>query len=317
MTERWPKLDYEADRPVIESLHAYLQVVGKLPTRALPWCNHSWHLALRVVPRGFRSYPVLTASGEAEVLFDCLGSKVTVETSSGFVDGFDVTGQSVAHFFGQLSSLLDRADVGTSVAGSPNEVETAVPFRDDTSDRIWDPAVLARIHRALSDANRVFERFRTGFVGKSSPSHLFWGSLDLAVTRFSGREAPLHPGGFPNLPDAVTREAYSHEVASAGFWLGGGGVDQAAFYAYGYPTPDGLAEREVEPAGSYWQGELGEFVLPYEQVRTSTDPEQELMAFLESTYAAVADCGDWPRTSLEVPLGAFGKPYDVEARRKG
>lgn len=317
MTERWPKLDYEADRPVIESLHAYLQVVGKLPTRALPWCNHSWHLALRVVPRGFRSYPVLTASGEAEVLFDCLASKVTVETSSGFVDGFDVTGKSVAHFFGQISSLLDEADVGTSVAGSPNEVETAVPFRDDTGDRKWDPAVLARIHRAFSDANRVFERFRTGFVGKSSPSHLFWGSLDLAVRRFSGREAPLHPGGFPNLPDAVTREAYSHEVASAGFWLGGGGVDQAAFYAYGYPTPDGLAESEVEPAGSYWQGELGEFVLPYEQVRTSTDPEQELMTFLESTYAAVADCGDWPRTSLEVPLGAFGEPYDVKTCRKG
>jgi hypothetical protein len=129
MTERWPKLDYEADRPVIESLHAYLQVMGKLPTRALPWCNHSWHLALRVVPRGFRSYPVFTASGEAEVLFDCLSSKVMVETSGGLVDGFDVTGQSVAHFFGQLSSLLDRADVGTSVAGRPNEVETAIPHR--------------------------------------------------------------------------------------------------------------------------------------------------------------------------------------------
>ncbi|MBL4858842.1 MAG: hypothetical protein JKY36_06575 [Erythrobacter sp.] len=317
MTERWPKLDYEADRPVIESLHAYLQVMGKLPTRALPWCNHSWHLALRVVPRGFRSYPVFTASGEAEVLFDCLSSKVMVETSGGLVDGFDVTGQSVAHFFGQLSSLLDRADVGTSVAGRPNEVETAIPFSEDTTERIWDPAVLARIHRAFSDANRVFERFRTGFVGKSSPSHFFWGSLDLAVTRFSGREAPLHPGGFPNLPDAVTREAYSHEVASAGFWLGGGGVDQAAFYAYGYPTPDGLADITVEPAGSYWQGELGEFILPYEQVRTSIDPEQGLMAFLESTYAAVADLGDWSRKALKVPLGAFGKPYDVEACRKG
>ena len=225
MTERWPKLDFEADRPVIESLHAYLQVVGKLPTRALPWCNHSWHLALRVVPRGFRSYPVFFPRGEAEVLFDCLGSTVAVETSTGFSDGFEVAGQTVARFHEQLAELLRRAGIQTDISGAPNEVEEAVPFARDKREREWDISVLARIHRAFSDANRVFETFRTGFVGKSSPSHLFWGSFDLAVTRFSGREAPLHPGGFPNLPDRVTREAYSHEVASAGFWLGGGGVD--------------------------------------------------------------------------------------------
>lgn len=229
MTERWPKLDFEADRPVIESLHAYLQVVGKLPTRALPWCNHSWHLALRVVPRGFRSYPVFFPRGEAEVLFDCLDSTVAVETSTGFADGFEVAGQTVARFHEQLAELLKRAGIQTDISGAPNEVEEAVPFAQDMGEREWDISVLGRIHRAFSDANRVFETFRTGFVGKSSPSHLFWGSFDLAVTRFSGREAPLHPGGFPNLPDRVTREAYSHEVASAGFWLGGGGVDEAAF----------------------------------------------------------------------------------------
>lgn len=317
MTQRWPALDFAADRPVIESLHAYLQVVGKLPTRALPWCNHSWHLALRVVPRGFRSYPVEMPGGELEVIFDCLSSAVALETSTGFADGFEVTGQTVQRFHEQLSELLRLAGADTSISGAPNEVEDAVPFAEDTRQRTWDEATLARIHRAFSDANRVFERFRSGFVGKSSPSHLFWGSFDLAVTRFSGREAPLHPGGFPNLPDRVTREAYSHEVASAGFWLGGGGVDEAAFYAYGYPTPDGFSEAEVKPGEAYWLADLGEFVLPYEAVRNSDDPEAALMAFLESTYAAVADKGDWQRETLEIPRGAFGEPYDVEALRKG
>ncbi|MBX7491857.1 hypothetical protein K3163_01390 [Qipengyuania sp. 1NDW9] len=317
MTQRWPALDFAADQPVIESLHAYLQVVGKLPTRALPWCNHSWHLALRVVPRGFRSYPVEMPGGEVEVTFDCLSSAVAVETSTGFADGFEVTGQTVQRFHEQLAELLRLAGADTSISGAPNEVEDAIPFAQDTRGRAWDEATLARIHRAFSDANRVFERFRSGFVGKSSPSHLFWGSFDLAVTRFSGREAPLHPGGFPNLPDHVTREAYSHEVASAGFWLGGGGVDEAAFYAYGYPTPEGFSEAEVKPEEAYWLADLGEFVLPYEAVRNSDDPEAALMAFLESTYAAVADGGGWPREKLEIPRGAFGKPYDVEALRRG
>ncbi|MBX7528081.1 DUF5996 family protein [Qipengyuania vesicularis] len=317
MTERWPKLDYEADRPVIESLHAYVQVLGKLPTRALPWCNHSWHLALRVVPRGFRTYPVEMPGGEAEVIFDCLSSAVAIETSTGFADGFEVTGQTVARFHKQLSELLSHAGVTTSIAGAPNEVEEAIPFREDTAERAWDEAALTRIHRAFSDANRVFERFRSGFVGKSSPSHLFWGSFDLAVTRFSGREAPLHPGGFPNLPDRVTREAYSHEVASAGFWLGGGGVDEAAFYAYGYPTPEGFGEAEVAPDAAYWLDSLGEFILPYAAVREAEDPEGALMQFLESTYAAVADRGGWDREALEIPRGAYGEPYDVEAQRTG
>ena len=317
MTQRWPELDYSADRPVIESLHAYLQVVGKLPTRALPWCNHSWHLALRVVPRGFRSYPVEMPEGEAEIIFDCLSSAVAVETSTGFADGFEVTGQSVARFHEQLSDVLRLAGVTADISGAPNEVEHAVPFHQDTAERAWDEATAARLHRAFCDANRVFERFRSGFVGKSSPSHLFWGSFDLAVTRFSGREAPLHPGGFPNLPDEVTREAYSHEVASAGFWLGGSGVDEAAFYAYGYPTPSGLADAEVGPEAAFWLDSLGEFVLPYAAVRASDDPEGVLMQFLETSYAAVADRGGWDRGALEIPRGAFGKPYDVAAQRSG
>ena len=317
MTQRWPKLDYEADRPVIETLHAYLQVMGKLPTRALPWCNHSWHLALRVTPRGFRTYPVLTERGEAEVTFDCIDSLLVLDTSDGFTDAFGLTGQSVAEFHEQFTALLKSGQVWTDVSGAPNEVEVATPFAEDTKERSWNAPTVRRIHRAFSDVNRTFELFRSGFVGKSSPSHLFWGSFDLAVTRFSGREAPLHPGGFPNLPDRVTREAYSHEVASAGFWLGGGGVDEAAFYAYGYPTPEGLGDCAIKPDAAYWHDELGEFVLPYEAVRSCEDPEQMLKAFLETSYAAVADLAGWDRASLELPGVYIGKPYDVEAHREG
>ena len=315
MTARWPELDYLAERSVIESCHAYLQVVGKLPTRALPWRNHSWHLALRVVPRGFRTYPLEMAGGEAELIFDCLSSAVAIETSEGFADGFEISGQTVARFHAELTQLLLAAGVDIDISGSPNEVEDAVPFVVDTRERDWDEAVLARIHRAFSDANRVFERFRTGFVGKSSPSHLFWGSFDLAVTRFSGRGAPLHPGGFPNLPDAVTREAYSHEVASAGLWLGGGGVDEAAFYAYGYPSPDGLRDIEVTAEGAYWHEDLGEWMLPYAAVRSAIDPDTALIEFLQATYDGIARLQSWDRDALDIPFGRYGKPYDVDALR--
>ncbi len=315
MIERWPKLDYGRDREIIESLHSYLQVVGKLPLRTLPWHNHSWHVALRVVPRGFRTYPLQMQGGEAELLFDCLSSAILLQTSQGFADGFDIEGQTVARFHEQLRELLVAAGLPVDTSGAPNEVEEAVPFIDDNRERAWDRATLLRIFRAFCDANRVFEHFRSGFVGKSSPSHLFWGSLDLAITRFSGREAPLHPGGFPNLSDRVTREAYSHEVASAGFWLGGSGVSEAAFYAYGYPTPDGLGGRDVAPDAANWQNELGEFVLPFADVSNSADPDKALLSFLETTYAAVAEAAGWDRDALEIPRSTFGEPYDVKALR--
>ena len=315
MVQRWPRLDYAADRAVVEALHAYLQVVGKLPTRALPWCNHGWHLALRVVPRGFRTYPVETAGGEAEVLVDCLSGQVEVTNSAGFAGAIGLSGQTVAAFHDELSRLLSEAGVVTSIAGTPNEIADAIPFAEDTRPQVWNLDTVRRCQRAFADAARVFERFRTGFVGKCSPVHLFWGSFDLAVTRFSGRAAPLHPGGIPNLPDRVTREAYSHEVASAGFWLGGGGVDEAAFYAYGYPTPQGLAGRAIEPRAAAWHAPLGEFVLPYAAVQSADDPEAVLHQFLESSYRAVADAADWPRDVLEIPRGRYGQPYDLEAFR--
>jgi hypothetical protein len=316
MVSCWPQLDYEADRQVIETLHAYLQVVGKLPIRALPWLNHGWHVALRVVPRGFRTYPIPFEAGEAEVLVDCLAGNVEIATSTGEEAAVSLAGRTVADFHEALTYELRGVGVTADISGSPNEIEDAVPFAEDHRERAWNHDVVRNLHRAFSDANRVFESFRTGFVGKSSPAHLFWGSFDLAVTRFSGQAAPLHSGGIPNLPDRVTREAYSHEVASFGFWPGGGGVNEAAFYAYGYPTPDGLRASPVEPGAAYWHDQLGEFVLPYEAVRTADNPDDELRCFLSSTYAAVADRASWDRAALEIPAGRVGEPYDVAAWRE-
>ena len=315
MDERWPALDYAADRPVIEALHAYLQLIGKLPTRGLAWVNHGGHAALRVVPRGFRTYAVPLAQGEGELLLDCLDGCIRLETSLGVRRAIGLRRRRVADVYAELADALSDVGCPIEVGGAPNEVEPAVPFAHDRRERHWDDDAASRIHRAFAVANRVFEDFRTGFVGKSSPSHLFWGSFDLAVTRFSGREAPLHAGGIPNLPDRVTCEAYSHEVASAGFWLGGNGLEEAAFYAYGYPSPSGLATRAVAPDAAQWNAQLGEFILPYAAVRAAPDPEATLRAFLQSTYEAVAVELGWNRAALEIPFGARGHPYDVAASR--
>lgn len=310
---RWPRLDYTADRRVVETLHAYLQVIGKLPTRSLPWLNHGWHVALQVVPRGFRTYPVPAGEHQAELLVDCIGSRVVLETSSGFADEVMLSGQTVAAFHQALGELLQRAGIEVSLAGGPNEVDPAVPFAQDRRERTWDFGTVRRLHAAFLRADRVFERFRTGFVGKSSPSHLFWGSLDLALTRFSGRSAPMHAGGIPNLQDAVTREAYSHEVASFGFWPGGGGMEEAAFYAYGYPVPTGLPDARIQPEAARWHQDLREFVLPYAAVRDAADPDAALLQFLRTSYTAIAELADWDRQALEVPPGIVGRPRGLRA----
>jgi Family of unknown function (DUF5996) len=199
------------------------------------------------------------------------------------------------------------------IHGRPNEVPDPVPFAEDAEVRPYDREAVERFHEALVCIDRVFHHFRTGFLGKVSPVHLFWGSFDLAVTRFSGRAAPPHPGGFSSLPDAVTREAYSHEVSSAGFWPGGGGVEEAMFYSYAYPVPDGFKDRRVEPDGARFDQGLGEFVLPYEVVRADGDPERALMRFLQSTYEAAAETSEWDRGALECPLGRPGVPRPVPA----
>jgi hypothetical protein len=224
---------------------------------------------------------------------------------------FPLQPMSVAEFFGRTASAIRAAGGRPAMHGSPNEVPEPVPFADDTAIRPYDPDAVRRFHKALASVSALFQQFRTGFIGKVSPVHLFWGSFDLAVTRFSGRPAPLHPGGVPNLPDSVTREAYSHEVSSAGFWPGGSGAEDAMFYSYCYPRPEGFAGRKVEPDEAWFDGKLGEFLLPYETVRRSCDPRETLLRFLESTYRAAAEAGGWPRSALECAPGRPRVPRQV------
>ena len=210
---------------------------------------------------------------------------------------------SVADFHDRFMALLAGMDLEVTIHPSPNEVPDPVPFREDTVHRSYDPDAVSRYGRALNQSARVFTEFRSRYLGKCSPVHLFWGSFDLAVTRFSGRTAPRHPGGFPALPDWITREAYSHEVSSCGFWPGGAESPAAAYYAYAYPVPPGCAERPVRPADAFWSEEMGEWFLPYEAVRGSSDPEATLLEFMQSTYEAAAELGGWDRAALEAPEG--------------
>ena len=226
---------------------------------------------------------------------------------------FPLEAMSVADFLDRTTRLVGQLGGRMDIHGAPNEIPDGKPFVEDTAPRPYDRDAVRRFHDALVQIDRVFTRFRTGFLGKTSPVHLFWGSFDLAVTRFSGRRAPLHPGKIPALPDAVTQEAYSHEVSSAGFWPGGGGVDEPMFYSYAYPVPDGFAERPVEPAAARFDKQLGEFVLPYEAVRTSADPDGELMRFLQSTYTVAAELAGWDRLALECEIGIPRVPRRLHA----
>ena len=244
---RWPTLDYAADRPTIETCHLVLQLIGKLPLRLIPWINHGWHVALRMVPHGYATRTISGGDGRFFVVeLDVREECVRIACENGASWQAPVPGRTIAELHGDLARLLAEAGLPAPLHGAPNEMADAIPFPDDHRPRAWDKDAACRLHAAFLAADRGFTRFRSLYLGKSSPSHLFWGSFDLAVTRFSGREAPPHPGGVPNLPDSVTREAYSHEVISAGFWPGNelgnetddAGVQEAAFYAYSYPSPE-------------------------------------------------------------------------------
>lgn len=311
VSDLWPRLDYAKDRGTFETLHLMTQVVGKARTACAPWVNHGWQVALYVSPRGFTTSAVPHGQDLFDLEFDFLDHALRCRASNGFAEAIPLAGQTIAAFYDGVSGLLEQAGLPVRIDGRPNEIAGAVPFRSDVAARPYDPDAAFRLWRALIQIAQVFEAFRTGFLGKISPVHLFWGSFDLAVTRFSGRRAPLHPGGVPNLPDAVAREAYSHEVSSAGFWPGGGLVDYPAFYSYAYPEPGGFRARPVEPASAFFHEGLGEFVLSYDAVRSAPDPSGALMAFLCSTYAAAADAGHWPRGDLECDFGRPATPRIV------
>ena len=308
MSAVWPDIPYVSWRDTCSALHLYTQIVGKYRFARTPWINHSWHATLYVNARGLTTSLVPDGPRGVEVAFDLLAHEVTASATDGSRASFPLRPMSVASFHAQFRDLLRDVGATPEFDGRPNERPDPVPFAEDRAERPYDADAVTRFFHAMVAVDRVFNLFRTGFLGKVSPVHLFWGSFDLAVTRFSGRPAPLHPGGIPALSDEVTREAYSHEVSSAGFWPGGGGVEFPAFYSYAYAAPPGFSDAHIEPAEAYFDKRLGEFVLPYDIVRRSRRPEAVLMAFLQSTYNAAADLGGWDRVVLECPTGAPRKP---------
>jgi len=308
---RWPALPYAAWKDTLETLHLWTQVVGKVRLALTPWQNHSWHVTLYVTARGLTTSPIPYGGGDFQIDFDFIDHVLWVRLSDGRFREIKLRPMTVAQFYASLMAALAGLGIAVRINAMPNEIPGAVPFPQDSAHASYDADAVHRFWRVLLAANQVFNHFRTSFLGKVSPVHFFWGSFDLAVTRFSGRQAPAHPGGVPNLPDDVAREAYSHEVSSAGFWPGGGPVDYAAFYSYAYPAPAGFAEATVKPPQAFFSQALGEFILPYDAVRTAADPDAALMAFLQSTYEAAADRAAWDRGVLECALGAPKKVRPV------
>ena len=306
----WPPLPYAEWKDTCRTLLLWTQIVGKVRVAQTPWLNHSWQTPLYVSARGLFTGPIPCGARTLDMEFDFIDQVLRLRTSE-HIASLPLQPMSVADFYHAVMDALARLGTPVVIHKTPNELPDVIPFDQDHAPRAYDGAYARRFFGVLLQADRVFKTFRTGFIGKASPVHFFWGSFDLAVTRFSGRRAPPHPGGVPNLPDAVAREAYSHEVSSAGFWPGGPGAEEAVFYAYAYPEPAGFRTAAISPAEARFDAGLGEFLLPYEAVRTAADPEAALMAFLSSTYAAAADTGGWDRAALECELGQPGRPRPV------
>lgn len=277
----------------------WTQIVGKIRLAQTPWINHSWHATFYVTARGLSTSLIPDEAQSYEVVFDFVHHQLVIATTKGDTENFALEDMSVADFWDKFLQTLEKLGLASDCHHAPNEVVDPIPFREQTAVVHYDRPAVENLWQALVSIDRVFKHFRTGFIGKVSPVHLFWGSFDLAVTRFSGREAPEHPGGIPALPDTITREAYSHEVSSAGFWPGGNGIDYPAFYSYAYPTPEGFSKAPVQPETAFFYEKLGEFVLPYDAVRTANDPDATLLSFLQTTYDAAADLGKWDREPLE------------------
>lgn len=302
----WPDLPYQTWRETAATLHLWTQIVGKLRLALTPWVNHGWQVPLYVSAHGLSTSPIPVGTEILEVEFDFVGHRLVARTSRGQEGVLPLAPQAVADFYFQTMSLLRDLGVTVAIDEMPNEVADPIRFSRDRSHVSYDAAAAHRFWRVLVQADRVLKVFRSGFLGKASPVHFFWGGFDLAVTRFSGRAAPLHPGGMPGLPDAVTREAYSHEVSSAGYWPGTEAFPQAAFYSYAYPEPEGFRDRPVTP-GTRFDATLGIFVLPYDAVRTAEQPDALLLDFLSTTYSAAADAANWDRKALECGIGVPGQ----------
>lgn len=299
--ERWPELKQSEWSDTQATLHLWTQVVGKIRLTQEPLINHWWNVTLYVTSRGLTTSTMPYRDGRSfEIAFDFLDNALRVNGCDGEKVGFALQPMTVADFYRRLMEALHSIDIDVRIHKKPNEIVDAIPFDKDTTHASYDRAYVERFWRALLQIDRLCKAFRARFLGKASPSHFFWGSFDLATTRFSGRGAPPHPGGFPNMPDWATREAYSHEEHSVGFWPGGFG-NEALLYAYAYPEPAGFAEEPIKPAEASWNAALKEFVLPYEAVRTASDPDRAVLDFFESTYAAAARRANWDPSLVRVP----------------
>jgi hypothetical protein len=309
MNDVWPALPFDEWKATCKTLHLWTQVVGKIRLARTPWINHSWHVTLYLTARGLTTSPIPFESGALEIRFDFVGHELRLLTSTGGLKVIPLVPKSVATFCREVMAGLRELDVDVEINTTPNEVDPAIPFEENETDAAYDPDYANRFWRVLLQSNRVFTEFRSEFCGKCSPVHFFWGSFDLAVTRFSGRSAPQHPGGVPHLPDAVAREAYSHEVSSLGFWPGNETMPEPIFYSYAYPAPEGFPEAKIEPSFASYNAQLKEFVLPYEKMRQSDSPDRALLDFARSTYDAASTLGRWDRAALvEVKPDLHSRP---------
>ena len=295
----WPELPLEAWKDTYATLHRWTQIVGKIRLVQTPWINHSWHVTLYVTARGLTTSPIPYGTRTFEIHFDFIEHRLRLLTWEGEVRTLELRPRTVADFHAELFAALRDLGLDVTIHELPNELPDATPLDRDREHAAYDPEYANRCWRVLVQSDRVFKDFRARFIGKCSPVHFFWGSFDLAVTRFSGRPAPPHPGGVPHLPDFVAREAYSHEVSSCGFWPGSGPIAYPAYYSYAYPAPTGFADAPVRPRDAFFSRDLGEFVLPYDAVRQAAAPDAVLLEFLQSTYEAAAEHARWNRTALE------------------
>jgi hypothetical protein len=304
---QWPALPFSEWKDTIATVQLWTQIVGKIRLRKTPWTNHSWHVTLSVSPNGLTTGTIPYENGAFKIDFDFHKHKLLISSSDDREATMDLYPRTVSNFYNELFQNLKNLGINASIYASPNELDPAIPFEKDETHKSYDKEKMQLFSKALVSIHNVFRKFRAGFTGKCSPVHFFWGGFDLAVTRFSGREAPKHPGGAPNMPLKVMQESYSHEVSSCGFWPGSDQYPYTVFYAYCYPTPDAFRKQKVRPDEAFYSNEMGEFFLPYDVVRNSQSPVDTLMQFLQSTYEAAANTGNWDRQKLECDFSEFEK----------
>ena len=305
MGNTWPELKFQDLKETLTTVQLWAQIIGKIRLVKTPWLNHSWHVTLYVSPRGLTTGSIPYERGIFQIDFDFISHQLVIISSTGKQQHMELFPRTVASFYKELFEKLALMEIAVEIYAKPNEMEVAIPFEKDDVHFQYDKEQISLYWQALVKIEAVFIRFRAKFRGKCSPVHLFWGAFDLAVSRFSGREAPKHPGGVPNIPLDVMQEAYSHEVSSSGFWAGNDSFPDPIFYAYCYPTPETYKAQKIKPEQAFYSNDLGEFMLRYEDVRNAADPENALLEFLQSTYVAAANTGNWDRKSLECDLTNF------------